>query len=271
MSVTASPGVLSKLSISAIKHRVAVAASERTSDRFQDSFGNQLSKIGGRCRWVLEGSARKIWLENVCQKVAEALQWNEQSIYKGWSIREAIIRHCWMIGFDRSCAHPTVVISCQSPVILRKSMQAILGLNFLCEHGFRLKGLPQCDLRLPATRNGYQVRLTGIGRGDELGIPRSLCGAEVTVCGLNRLATIGGVITVDGTYYGLTVAHAFTDDVVWTEQQEIMETDLQLYDSDWAYDSADDGDGGETDCNYDGSNDIVDWVQQAKTPDIGKT
>jgi hypothetical protein len=271
MASTASPGGLSLLNISAIKHRVAVAGSERTSNRFQDSFGNQLSEIGGRCRWVLTGSALGIWLEDVCQKVAEALQWNEQSIYKGWSIREPIIEHCWMIGFDKSCAHPTVVISCQNPVILRKSMRAILKLKFLHERGFRLKGLPQCDLRLLATGDRYQVRVTCVGCDDEFAIPRSLCGAEVIVGGSNRLATIGGVITVDGTYYGLTVAHAFTDDVLWTEQQEIMETDLQLYDSDLAYNSADDSDGGETDRTYDGSNDTVDWVQEAKMPGNGKT
>jgi len=175
-----------------------------------------------------------------------------------------------MMGHSRNCAYPTVVISCQSPTILRRSMRAILKGEFLDNHGFRLKGLSPCDLTLLAMVDGHQVRIAGVGHGDELGIPRSLCGAEVVVSGSNRLATIGGVITVDGTYYGLTVAHAFTEDIVQTEQQEIVETDTQLYDSDWAYDSADDYDGDEADETYKGSDNNDDWVRPDKMPDNGK-
>src|SRR5215471_11029656 len=98
MSSTPSTGVLPKFNISTVK-KALLAASERTSDRYQDSFGKQLSDIGSRCRWVLTGSALKVWQEDVCQRVDETLQWNEQSIYKRLSIREPIIRHCWMVGF----------------------------------------------------------------------------------------------------------------------------------------------------------------------------
>ena len=149
-------------------------------------------------------------------------------------------------------------------------MRAILRGEFLNNNGFRLKGLSPCDITLLAMADGHQVRLLGIGHGEELGIPRSLCGAQVVVSGSNRLATIGGVITVDGTYYGLTVAHAFTEDILWTEQQETAGTGLKLYDSDWAYDSSDDCDGDEADENLDRSGNNDDWVRPDRMPDNGK-
>jgi hypothetical protein len=103
-----------------------------------------------------------------------------------------------MIGFDKSYVYPTMIISCQSPIILRKNIRAILEFDFLYEHKFKLKDLLQYDLKLLITKNRYQIRLNGINRGNEFSIPRNLYGAEITICGSKKLTIIEDVITVTG-------------------------------------------------------------------------
>lgn len=95
-------------------------------------------------------------------------------------------------------------------------MRAILELKFLQRHGFKLNGIPECDLRLLNMETRHRICLTGID-SNKLDGPRSVCGAEITAYGSNRLTAVGGIITVDSIYYGLTVAYIFTDSTLRTE------------------------------------------------------
>ncbi|KAL6714598.1 hypothetical protein ACLMJK_008023 [Lecanora helva] len=73
---------------------------------------------------------------------------------------------------------------------------------------------------------------------------------EITVAGSGRLTTLGGFIMVDDVCFGLTAAHAFTDEEEngGFGQRSISESDteLHLYDEDWANDESSDGDNGDT-------------------------
>ena len=213
-----------------------------TNEQYHDSFAEQLSDLDGRCRWALAGKALIIWegediRDGLRHRIDELVAEHEAEIYKGRSIRcDATTRHCWMLGSDKAFAHPTVVISHNDEVILKRTMHVIRRSKTLKSQGFNLKGCPNCDLVL-LTKNS-KARL--IHHVDEVtqGLPISLCGAELEVRDPVRKATLGGVIILDGAYYGVTVAHAFTE-----SQQALtdkLNTNAVLYDSDWAESSSGD-------------------------------
>ena len=72
------------------------------------------------------------------------------------------------------------------------------------------------------------------------GLPISLCGVEVEVKNPTRSATLGGVLILDGMYYGVTVAYAFMESRQSLEEKLSGPTNVMLYDSDWAKSSSGD-------------------------------
>ncbi len=139
----------------AFKHKTSLAAGEPTDLSFEDSFGDQLSDLSGRHRWILAGSALQKWHQDLRDRVGEVLRDNEGEIYKGRSMRgTATLQHCWMMGYDRSYAHPTVIISCDQAVILKRTMRAISQHGILKAAKFALKGIHFCDLKLRTEPKG---------------------------------------------------------------------------------------------------------------------
>ena len=210
---------------------------------YQDSLGLPLSDIFGHKRWTVVGTGLRKWEkkpEDLRQRIQELICENEGEIYKGQSIRAtATTYHCWMMGHNAGSARPTVVISHSARFILKRTMKVILRNGVLKVHGFELKGCPSCDLRL--LNNLPIAQLTHFTLPQRF--PISLSGAQLSIGNLTRKATIGGVLILDGTYHGVTVAHAFTEDSRPTEQNSFNNNRV-LYDSDWAEDSSEDEDGG---------------------------
>lgn len=305
--------------ILALKHKAPIAAGERTDPAFENSFGDPLSDLGGRRRWVLVGLALQKWHQDLRDRVVEVLRENEGEIYKGRSIRgTATLRHCWMLGYDKTCAQPTVVISCNQSTVLKRTYRVISQHGVLKAAKFALKALPSCDLRLrmdpkvsflsgedyTLDENGdirrddhsHPIRVRGLvsedqhehgtqdqsrveekeldeGKGrhekqagegkeleqnskempvqhdmdtsDEDDVPLRFGAEEIFVPESGRPTTLGGFIMVDDVCFGLTTAHAFTEDDEGFGQRNISEsmTEITLYDSDWAnVDSSEDGD-----------------------------
>ena len=311
----------------ALKQKAALATGDPTNPAFADSFGDQLSDLDGRRRWLLEGLARQKWNVDLKSRVGEILRANEGEIHKGRALqRTATVSHCWMLGYDETRAHPTVVISCNQSAILKKTMRIISQHGVLKEAKFVLKGIPFCDLRyrmdpgndvsdrdedmndkasdtqdnadndlirtlvLEPSNNHNGLRdQTVIDRDQEhyhrsprnqaLDNPEKLSedgskeksvieegmlmrydmespepdspplrvGAEeITVPATGRLTTLGGFILVDDVCFGLTAAHAFTeeddDDRFGKRSISEYESVPQLYDSDWANEDSSDGD-----------------------------
>lgn len=319
------PGFREK--ILALKNKAPLATGERTDPAFENSFGDQLSDLGGRRRWVLVGLALQRWHQDLRDRVGEALRENEGEIYKGRSIRgTATLRHCWMLGHDKICAQPTVVISCNQSTVLKRTYRVVSQLGVLKAAKFALKAIPCCDLRLRMDRRvsflsgedytvdehgeirhddrGQSIRARGIGSGDqhehgtqgqtrmeeqeqeqdqvkeryekkvEEGkgleksskdmtllektmqvehdidtsdqehVPLRFGAEEIFVPESGRPTTLGGFIMVDDVCFGLTTAHAFTEEDDGFGQRSISGSiiELPLYDSDWANeDSSDDG------------------------------
>ena len=310
--------------ILALKKKAPLAIGERTDPAFDNSFGDQLSDLGGRRRWVLVGLALQKWHQDLENRVGEVLREHEGEIYKGRSFRgTATLRHCWMLGHDKSYAQPTVVISCNQSTVLKRTYRVVSQHGVLKAAKFALKAVPFCDLRLRMDPrfsflsgedytldengeirrdgHGHPIRVRGLGSEDQHAsgtqdqarienendegkekekkmeegneveknskgmtlleetmlmqhnvdtpeedhVPLRFGAEEIFVPESSRPTTLGGFIMVDDVCFGLTTAHAFTEEDEGFGQRSISGsiTELPLYDSDWANeDSSDDGD-----------------------------
>lgn len=313
--------------ILALKNKAPLAAGERTDPAFENSFGDQLSDLGGRRRWVLVGLALQRWHQDLRDRVGEVLRENAGEIYKGRSVRgTATVHHCWMLGHDKTCAQPTVVISCNQSTVLKRTFRAVSQHGVLKAAKFALKAIPFCDLRLRMDRrvsflsgedytldengeirhddHGYPIRVQrfvsedqhehgegdqprrkekeldeekdnyekkvennddleknmkemtlleetmpmqyDIDTSDEDHVPLRFGAEEIFVPESGRPTTLGGFIMVDDVCFGLTTAHAFSEEDEGLRQRSISGSikEPPLYDSDWANeDSSEDGDG----------------------------
>ena len=322
------PGLGFRDKILALKN--PLAASERTDPAFENSFGDQLTDLGGRRRWVLVGLALQQWHQDLRDRVGEVLREHEGEIYKGRSIRGiATVRHCWMLGHDKTCAQPTVVISCSQSTVLKRTFRVVSQHGVLKAAKFALKAIPFCDLRLRMDRrvsflsgedytldnngefqrdgHGYPIskdlheqrtideaeteekdqgqkkdthdnnvkESNGLGNNskgltsvkstqvepymepsDEAYVPLRFGAEEIFVPESGRPTTLGGFIMVDDVCFGLTAAHAFTEENESFTQQSISGSlsELPFYDSDWADgDSSDDGDDEDSGLNQPGA------------------
>ena len=309
--------------ILALKNKAPLAASERTNPAFENSFGDQLSDLGGRRRWVLVGLALQQWDHDLRIRVDEVLRENEGVIYKGWGIRGTkIVRRCWMLGHDKTFAQPTVVIACSQSTILKRSYRAVSQHGVLKTAKFALKAMPFCDLTPRMDRKvsffsgedytlndvanirrddyGNPIYVKSLGSENQHGhdagnhlrglhdqngkaerpqntiheekesekdmmgvalfdqtmsvqhdmeapddsyVPLRFGAEEIFVPESGRPTTLGGFIMVDDVCFGLTTAHAFTQEDEGFHQRSIAGSmaELPLYDSDWAdQDSSDD-------------------------------
>lgn len=226
--------------------RRTVSGTGTTRPTYEDSIGEPLSDIAGYRRWTLIGAGLQIWEkgpQDLRLRIREVICENEGTIYKGERIcATATTIHCWMLGHNTESALPTVVISHTKRLILKRTMRVISQHGLLKEYGFGLKGCPSCDLKLLYGVPTGQLTIPAPSQGP----PFSLYGAEVSVENIGRKATLGGVLVLDGGYYGVTVAHVFAEKDWPAEQKALPDTECILYDSDWAEDtSEDDGDGEE--------------------------
>ena len=300
--------------ILALKNKAPLANAERTDPAFENSFGDQLSDLGGRRRWVLVGLALQRWDQDLRHRVDEVLRENEGEIYKGWSIRGTkAVRRCWMVGHDKTCAQPTVVIACSQSKILKRSYRAVSQHGVLKTAKFALKAIPFCDLTTRMDRKvsflsgeDYILNDNGDIRRDDHGhpihnhkhdiedqaralkeqngdseryqtivdeeegleqdsmgvtllnetmpvqqdmeiadenyVPLRFGAEEIFVPESGRPTTLGGFIMVDGVCFGLTTAHAFTQEDEDLDPRSIAgrEAELTLYDSDWADEDSND-------------------------------
>ena len=230
-----------KVTISALQALLApkqsLSAAKSTRSSYSDSVGQQLSNIGDEQRWVLTGRALEVWEKDLETRIDELIRENEGYIYKGENIRcTSISRHCWIVGRDVSSARPTVIISCSVDRIRQRTLKLISRHGILESKGFELKGFSSCDVQLLTAASTVHLRKNC----DTLfqGLPISLCGAEVEADKPIRLATIGGGVVLNGKYYGVTVAHAFSERAQSCRPNVHHESQGVLYDIDWAHSSS---------------------------------
>lgn len=300
--------------ILALKNKAPLTTGEPTDPAYENSFGDQLSDLGGRQRWLVVGLALHKWQRDLRDRVEEVLKENVGEIYKSQSIRGTATLKCWMLGYNKTCAQPTVVISCNQTTALKRTYRVISQHGVLKAAKFALKAIPFCDLRLRMDRrvsffsgedytldengeirrddHGQPIRNLEFGPGkqfdygtndqatierqqdeekknyekkadeeglektskeltlpeetmlmpydidasDEDHVPLRIGAEEIFVPETGRPTTLGGFIMVDDVCFGLTTAHAFTEEDEGFGPRSISGsiTELPLYGSDWA-------------------------------------
>ena len=306
------PGFLDR--ILALKNKAPLTTGEPTDPVYENSFGDQLSDLGGRQRWLVVGLALHKWQRDLRDRVGEVLKENVGEIYKSQSIRGTATLNCWMLGYNKTCAQPTVVISCNQSTALKRTYRVISQHGVLKTAKFALKAILFCDLRLRMDRrvsffsgedytldehgeiqrddHGQPIRNFEFGSGkhldygtndqarsegqqeqekarygmkagekelgktskemtlpdetvlmpydidasDEDHVPLRIGAEEIFVPETGRPTTLGGFIMVDDVCFGLTTAHAFTEEDEGFGPKSISGSiaELPLYDSDWA-------------------------------------
>ncbi|KAK5071057.1 hypothetical protein LTS08_000308 [Lithohypha guttulata] len=147
------------------------------------------------------------------------LVWNDKSVK---SIEKPINLVLYLVGEspDVSTLKPTIVVECQNKKAAKKASEILEGMK---QYGMELLlgnfdiSYREVDLRLRSDW-GSAPSTTPDARHP---VSSSICGAQAVIVFRPRdtvdvttykTSTIGGAILLDGVYYALTTAHAFTDD-----------------------------------------------------------
>lgn len=177
------------------------------------STGRECPKTKGPRCWEVIGPALQIW-NNLSIPIKELLDKNQESLEQGELKPSAISFHMWMVGSTATAANPTVVFSSKSPR-QRRFAKALLKESKLLDNyppGIKIMTLDKAPaIYQAANANGdvddENVSDNGIYMVDD---SRGACGSLVAF-GSSRLATMGGVILIDGVHYGISVQHARFD------------------------------------------------------------
>lgn len=106
--------------------------------------------------------------------------------------------------------------------------------------------LDQSKVSFDATRGADEKKLVqyDLDSTDDDELPLRFGAEEIIVPHSGRSTTLGGFLMVDDVCFGLTAAHAFTEEGQDLEQRVLdeKETKIQLYNSDWANQDTDDDD-----------------------------
>lgn len=109
--------------------RTASEVLRPTRAEYEQSFGEKLSDLCGRCRWHIAGNVASLWPglpdTGLRDTIQEALKSPEKGIYKGMSVRQDILLECYMIGYSQACAHPTIAICHPVQAVLARSVKVI--------------------------------------------------------------------------------------------------------------------------------------------------
>ena len=171
------------------------------------SIGLRSINIDGRQCWEVRGPALAA-MESLSGKVTNLLNSNQELPNKSDPKACTVSFNMWMIGYEPKSAEPTVVFSSRS-ASQRAAAKTLLKDSKLLDPypGVKIKTLD----RIPAV---YHVKDFSRANFDEnmendifvMDSTRGPCGSSITV-GDQRHATLGGIITINGLYYGVSAQH----------------------------------------------------------------
>ena len=184
----------------------------------EHSIGEECLSIGDLRLWLPIGPALAAF-KVLAKDLQKLLDMHKDALKQGEPLPRSIAFSMWMIGRHPESSNPTIVISSKS-LRQRAFAKALLKDSKLLDDypGFNIKTLE----RKPAVyRAGSQERgaigITCDGTDDVqkddpedaiymVDDSRGSCGALIAF-GRSRLATMGGTLLINGTYYGISTQH----------------------------------------------------------------
>lgn len=251
---------------------------DRTKQEYQNSFGTFSRTVGPFGRWTLWNvidTVNQIWSELQIQIVAlleaKASEIHPPRRYRGPKDPSHALR-CYMVGLDQAHASPHVAVICGQKWFCTQVRDIVLISGLLQERGWAGFLKLQGEIRQPG---GTSPTLHALGqissdrtspyeslpkvtyaaksidrtlRTNDVAIslpsdrlPRTLCGTRIAVPGVDGLvgiATLGGVVEIDGEAYGLTASHAFMSKSLDYDNSE-TEADSDSESSNFTFDEDD--------------------------------
>lgn len=188
----------------------------------ESSLGDEYRSIGRPKCWQAIGPALEL-KNTLLVPIHELLNNHRDSLEQGESKTTAISFSVYMLGYTPQSAYPAVVFTSRSRR-QRKFAQALLKESKLldCHPSVHIKTLeavpmiPYAGEHIPGTFE--DVSPNGVYMVDD---SRGYNGSLIAFGG-SRLATMGGVLLINGNHYGISVQHARLDGM-----QENEEVNLQ--------------------------------------------
>ena len=212
------------------------------------SIGMELQALdrSHRC-WETIGPVLDLAQERILPAVKALLEERQGYLTEREPIKRPVTFEMYMIGRRREEANPTLLFCCSREQPRRRAKEVVKASQILRDHpALRIVH----SNRSPQARTPIHVYvgpMKGIETGGENSFGEVYCVSPVDrTCGVPvfmrrkdgscRKATIGGIVQFDDKYFGLTVAHAFTDDGLETTK----ESEDEISDMDCSFDSDDD-------------------------------
>jgi hypothetical protein len=182
------------------------------------SIGRKSAVIKGKTVWEATGPAAEIFENKLFGIIDKLLQDHKEDLQSGETISRTVSFHMWMVGREPHTARPTIIFTCKSSTYRAKVIRLLEKHNVLADFpGMALKSMD----RMPAQPMGRECNQHHQQlRGDIHGLEEKIiylragstntCGSSIFV-GNNHEATLGGVLLINGTYYGLTSLHLRKD------------------------------------------------------------
>ncbi|KAH7333286.1 hypothetical protein BKA65DRAFT_42317 [Rhexocercosporidium sp. MPI-PUGE-AT-0058] len=185
----------------------------------QLSIGQISAIIKRKTIWEATGPALDKFENQIFQAISKLLETHKDHLEEGEEIARTYSFHLWMVGKDAQSARPTIIFTCKSAKFRTKVIKLIKKHDILGEFpGFTLNSMdrmpavpmgPQLDAEdnwLPDMEETVVIGATVYARG----IPIDVCGALVSI-GDDNETTLGGVILVGDSYYGIIALHPRLD------------------------------------------------------------
>ena len=194
----------------------------------EQSIGKECLSIGALRCWLPIGPALAAF-EVLSKDLKDLLDKHKDALKQGEPKPRAISFNMWMTGSEPESSSPTIVFSSKSPR-QRAFAKALLKDSKLLDQypGVRIKTLD----RMPAIYQAGSQEPDTIGttRGSTEDVPndgseeaiymfddsRGSCGALIAF-GRLRLATMGGILLINGTYYGISAQHSRYESLEYPE------------------------------------------------------
>jgi len=184
----------------------------------EKSIGRKSVVIKGKTVWEATGPAAEIFENKLFGIIDQLLQAHKEDLQSGEKISRAVSFHLWMVGREPQTARPTIIFTCKSQTYRTKVIRLLEKHNILVDFpGMALKSMDKMPAQ-PMGRGYNQHRQQLHGDMHDLEEKTiylrvgctNVCGSSIFV-EKNHEATLGGILIIHGTYYGLTSLHPRKD------------------------------------------------------------
>jgi hypothetical protein len=165
-------------------------------------------KFNNESAWDTTGPVKDEWNKSIYPgAIKPLLQNNTRIVYKHVRRQTPYSVCCWMIGKEWHSSHPAAIIICGNRRVTKNAVKLIEGHGELGRAwGFRVFGY---ESKISVTMG------TSANENNDDSPLCAISGTRFTVESRDgvstRTATLGGSITIDGEYFGVTVAHPFME------------------------------------------------------------